>query len=251
MPPRRVSDLSPQTVRDLSEGRRESRDLVEAMAVDLAALFTGAIPDAPTPLRRRVRDAATLPYPKRMRAAADAAFDHLGEGGVNRLAAHASDTVRGWACLIVARVPGWSLPRRLDAVRPLADDTHFGVREWAWSGVRDAIAGDPDHAIRLLTPWAGETSANLRRFATEATRPRGVWARHIPLLKAEPERAEALLEPLRADPSGYVQDSVANWINDAAKTRPDWAIALCERWRRQSPGEATDRIRRRALRSLG
>ena len=94
-------------------------------------------------------------------------------------------------------------------------------------------------------------SERIRRFASEALRPRGVWARHIPALKEEPERGLPFTRAARADSSATVQDSVANWVHDASKTQPTWAIELCERWREESPGPATERIIKRALRSIG
>jgi 3-methyladenine DNA glycosylase AlkC len=139
----------------------------------------------------------------------------------------------------------------LQAVSRFAADPHFGVREIAWMAVRDEIAADVAGAVGLLQPWALHADANIRRFASEATRPRGVWCAQIEALKQQPWRGLSLLEPLRADPSRYVQNSVANWLNDAAKTQPDWVREICGRWSRESPGAATTYIVRRGQRSLG
>ena len=77
-----------------------------------------------------------------------------------------------------------------------------------------------------------------------------MWCGHLPELKEFPEPALELLETLRADPSKYVQDSVANWLNDASKSRPDWVKAVTRRWVKESATDHTQRIVRRALRSL-
>lgn len=165
------------------------------------------------------------------------------------LATHPSDIARCWAAQWVMFS---SMPMRakFDAVRRFAADPHFGVREVAWMAVRDEVVGDVDGAVRLLLPWVRDADPNIRRFASEATRPRGVWCAQVETLKREPWRGLPLLEPLRADPSRYVQNSVANWLNDASKTQPEWVEDTCTRWERESRAPSTAYIVRRARRSI-
>lgn len=231
--PRSRADVPRARLDELESGQAESRDLVEGLAMDLGKLAACLVPGAVLP-------AGT--YVQRMRAGGELLRAQTSRR-LGTFSRHRSDTVRAWACF--AQCSGIAVESALTAVRPYADDAHFGVREWAWMAVREAVAADPDRAIALLTPWTAEASANLRRFASEVTRPRGVWCAHIHLLRDEPQRGLPILAPLRADPEKYVQDSVANWLNDAAKTRPDWVRATLAAW-----PDAAPRIRTRGARSL-
>ena len=117
----------------------------------------------------------------------------------------------------------------------------------AW---RPNLMTNLEPGLKLLESWTRIEDANLRRFASEASRPRGVWCAHLQSLKDNPELAISILEPLRSDAAKYVQASVANWLNDASKTRPDWVEETCARWLLESPSTETKWIANRALRSL-
>jgi 3-methyladenine DNA glycosylase AlkC len=105
-------------------------------------------------------------------------------------------------------------------------------------------------SIKILTKWSQSADENVRRFASESTRPRGVWCAHIEILKQNPALALPILENLKADSAKYVQDSVGNWLNDASKTQPDFVQHLCAKWTLESPAKSTEYIVKKALRTL-
>jgi len=245
-----TQNVTPERRSELNQGAPTAH-LTEMLVIDFAQLMQAAVPDAGKTAITTMQAEAASGFTKRMALAGRLLYERFGQAGVGRLVAHGSDTVRGWACYLIAALPDLTLEQRLEHIRPLADDAHFGVREWAWIALRPALAAELEHAIALLQPWTGERSEALRRYASEALRPRGVWCAHISALKAKPGTGLPLLEPLRADESVYVQDSVANWLNDASKDQPDWVRRVCARWLKGTPKPATARICKRALRTVG
>lgn len=247
---RGVKDIGAARLAQLNAGA-PATTLTECLAVDFAALMQAVAPQVGADAIAQMRAQAATGISKRMAVAARILNDHLGRDADAALNAHGSDTVRGWACFLVGEQPDLPLQARLDRIRPLADDAHFGVREWAWLAVRPRLADDLEASVQALRPWTRDPSERVRRFASESLRPRGVWCAHIAALKSDPAIALPLLDPLRADPAVYVQDSVANWLNDASKDQPAWVRAVCARWLADGPCAATERICKRALRSIG
>lgn len=227
----------------LDTAQAEASNLMEGLSINFTTLVATLSPQAKIP----VWDKGIT---RKMRQAADAIHAAEGIRSAASLAKIPSDTARGIAAFIAMMPPAEALPQRLKRIRPYADDSHFGVREWAWMAIRPYLAEDLPQAIALLTPWTADRSTYIRRFAVEALRPRGVWCLHIDALKVDPSPALPLLTPLRNDPEKYVQDSVSNWLNDAAKTRPEWVNEVCDTWLRESPTPITQRIARRARRSI-
>lgn len=251
----RFRDIPPELIALLNRGKIETATLTEQAAMDFATVLRESLRDWSGDVAALERmDFAKHGLVKRMELAGRA----LGESGafgsepaLQQLTVHPVDTVRGFACFVIALHPGLGFAEKFTAIRPLAADRHFGVREWAWLALRPLVASAPLDAIALLNGWTTEADANLRRFAVEITRPRGVWAKHIPLLQAEPWRGLPLLEPCRRDEARYVQDSVANWLNDAARSQPEWVQALCREWlMNHADDNACRYISRRAQRNL-
>jgi len=246
----RMADIPPHVIAGLNAGELEAVTLVESLAMDYGLLLPAVAPDAGEETIRLMVEAQQLKVTGRMKASGQILHDRYGLDGVAKFAKHRSDTVRGWAASIIGSAPKLTLKQRLTHIADLADDPNAGMREWAWMVLRPHIIAELDLALKLLEPWAHHASANLRRFASEATRPRGVWCAHIEALKQEPERALHLLDPLYSDPSRYVQNSVANWLNDAGKSQPNFVHQTCARWQKQSKSKETQYIVKRAMRSL-
>ena len=255
----RIALISDEVLQALNAGAVPTANLNEFLAIDLHLLVPAVARDIGLdPTHERLQDTLAMlgsfkPM-KRHGLISHALYDMAAQSAdpdavAQCLVTHPSDVARGWASDWV-RYSGWPLARQLHAQQRFAADPHFGVREMAWVAVRDEVVANLDEALDLLQPWVRDGHEYIRRFASELTRPKGVWCAPIKVLQAEPQRALHLLEPLRADPSRYVQNSVANWLNDASKTQGPWVESVCTRWLAESADDATGYIVRRARRTL-
>ena len=256
----RRTEIPPAVLAGLNAGELESVNLVEWLAIDMPTLLRNVAPQVGLAAEAASLGAAAdalagLGIVKREKGIGAALFRAL-DGHPDRvaifeaLASHTSDMVRAWAAFVLLADERLTQPERLGATRRFAADPAVGVRECAWDSFRPYLVQDLSAGLALLEAWVRDTDPNIRRFASEVTRPRGVWTPHIPALKDNPQQALGLLEPLKSDPSRYVQNSVANWLNDASKSQPDWVQAVCTRWLDESPTKETRYIVNRALRTL-
>jgi 3-methyladenine DNA glycosylase AlkC len=238
----RLSAVTPELRAQLEAGSLETATLSEGLAIRMDRLMHAAFPALPA---GKIDPAAGVVA--RMMQAGAVLRAGLTADALESASRHASDTVRGWAAFAMGQDEARPSMHRLAAIRALAADSHFGVREWAWMAVRAIIVAEPEASIEILTLWTADPDPNVRRFACEATRPRGVWAASIPVLRKQPDLGLPILMPLRRDPERYVEDSVANWLNDSGKDRPDWLRTLLTQWQQEG---VSARLLARAGRSL-
>jgi 3-methyladenine DNA glycosylase AlkC len=101
--------------------------------------------------------------------------------------------------------------------------------------IRAFIDAHPERTMAELTKWSKDKNYHVRRLVSEGTRPSLPWARRLSL---DPTVPIALLDNLHADPTRYVTRSVANHLNDIAKSQPELVLETLSRW--QSTGKQAD-----------
>ncbi len=115
--------------------------------------------------------------------------------------------------------------------------------------IRPFLNRFPDRTLEVLAGWTSHPHYHVRRLVSEGTRPRLPWSGRIAV---GPERTLPLLDRLFADSTRFVTRSVANHLNDIAKTDPGLAVSTVARWQagqRQREGEM-EWMARHALRTL-
>jgi 3-methyladenine DNA glycosylase AlkC len=259
-PAQRRDDIPADVLQALSEGRIESISLAEWYAIDYRVLLQTVLPQVGLAEDVEKADALYKKFADEKGITRIKSVGRLLHGLtknrpdrdeiLDKLAAHTSDAVRAWAAWMIAADDDLSLDKRLETAKRFATDRAISVRENAWDSFRRHVIADLDRGLQLLEPWVHDEDKNIRRCAVEGTRPRGVTTVHIVALKKDPELALRLIEPVRSDPSRYVQNAVANWLNDASKDAPEWVVDLTDQWSEESPTKETSYIVNRALRTL-
>ncbi|NOU20089.1 MAG: DNA alkylation repair protein [Bacteroidales bacterium] len=254
-----TKDIPKDILEELNNGQIETANLVEWLAVNQRLL-----------LENLLKNSGRIKYLKPIltdidnlkKQTVNTINEAIGTGLFNQstlnsdteiltiIATHKSDLVRCWATYTIGRNQKLNIKQILQQIQPFSADNHFGVREICWLAVRPIIAKNLTESLEILSKWTSHKDENIRRFSSEATRPRGVWCEHIEELKQNPELGLPILEPLKSDKSKYVQGSVGNWLNDASKTQPEFVIDICNKWEKESKTKETAYIIKKALRTI-
>ncbi len=256
---RSIKEIPATILEQLTKGELESANLIEWLAVNQIDLLTNILTQLGKlhylePVSKSVDILKKKTVNTINEAIGTALFELAYKDGdaifLYQMANHHSDSVRCWAIFSVAKNTNLSLAQLLDGIQPFAADKHFGVREISWIALRPIIAQNLKESIMLLAKFIAHSDENIRRFAVEITRPRGVWCHHIETLKQNPHLAISILEPLKSDSAKYVRDSLGNWLNDASKTQPDFVKNTALKWLKESPTKETAYVIKKALRTI-
>lgn len=252
---RSLKDLNPEVIEYLNKGLIETKNLMEWLATDQLALLKLVLIDLG---KEKWYSDFEVAINAQKKPTANSNTKVIGQtfgllttdkSIYKVLKSHTSDLVRCWSC--------WAESTHFDSVTDLisamksyAADTHFGVREVVIFASKERMIEDLDIAIDILSKWTKDKDENIRRFAVESLRPVGVWTKKTPTFQEYPEKGIPLIEPLNSDSSKYVRDSVANWLNDASKSQPDWVKSICVKWEKESPTKETAYIVKKGLRTI-
>ncbi|WP_109437292.1 DNA alkylation repair protein [Aquimarina sp. AU119] len=252
---RSLKDLNPEVIEYLNAGKIETKNLMEWLAIDQLVLLKTVLKTANKmdwhESFEEAVNAQKKPTSNSTTKIIGQTFAQLSNADFAKeyLANNPSDMVRCWGCWAESLFQN-SIKSLLDAMRSHAADRHFMNREVVIFASKERIIDDLDIATRILSGWVTEEDENVRRYVAEALRPIGVWTKKISEFQENPKKGLPFLEPLKSDPSKYVRDSVANWLNDASKSQPDWVKTVCARWEKESMTKETIYIVKKGLRTI-
>ena len=133
-----------------------------------------------------------------------------------------------------------------DAMALLAELTGRLTSEFA---IRTLLRHDLDRALDIIAAWTGSPDDDVRRLASEGTRPYLPWAVRVPAITARPGCTVPLLDALYRDGNEAVRRSVANHLNDLSRDNPDLVVETARRWL-ADPAPHTAALCRHGLRTL-
>ncbi|NKI32500.1 DNA alkylation repair protein [Muricauda sp. DJ-13] len=252
---RSLKDINPEVLDYLNQGKIETANLMEWLAIDQQALLKVVLEETEKvnwlPSFEEAINSQKKPTANSNTKVIGETFAQLtsDDGFYQYLKSHTSDVVRCWACWAESLLQD-EIGTLLNISKFYAADKHFGVREVVIFASKDRMNEQLEECVTELSKWTTSKDENIRRFVAEAMRPVGVWVKKIEAFQENPAKGLPLLEPLKSDPSKYVRDSVGNWLNDASKSKPEWVIEVCSRWQKESQTKETAYIIKKALRTI-
>ncbi len=104
------------------------------------------------------------------------------------------------------------------------------MRNTSEYAIRPYVIHHYEKTMKQMSQWSLDSNFHVRRLSCEGLRPRLPWAKKLQIFIDNPAPLIPILNNLKADKSKYVQNSVANCINDIIKDNLEVATKLIESW---------------------
>jgi len=224
-----------------------------ATAKNLTKAIRAALPAAKLPtLSRAAAQLADLSLRERADLLRDALLTDIPGDYAELARVIRAGTFTGWmiwpvtSAIATKAVEDGSQEAFDDAMALLAALTGLLTSEFA---IRTLLRHDLDRALATVLTWTHNDDVDVRRLASEGTRPYLPWSVRVPELLKDPGVTVPILDALYRDPSDYVRRSVANHLNDLSRDNPALVVTTAKRWL-DTPDENTVRVVRHGLRTL-
>lgn len=103
--------------------------------------------------------------------------------------------------------------------------------------IRPFINTYPDETLAELDKWSTHGNYHVRRLVSEGTRPLLPWSGRLSI---DPRSPLPLLDKLHTDSTRYVTRSVANHLNDIAKSDAGLVVSTLRRWKKLKQQDAVE-----------
>lgn len=196
--------------------RFDAREFVEAIATELPSLELKPRIEC---IARQLRNHLDDDYPAALAQVVEVA---RGEPPISGFAA--------WPLCTFVELFGLDHPTAsLDAME------HLTKRASCEFAIRPYLRDHFEEAYATLERFTAHDDEDVRRLPSEGTRPLLPWGMRVKRLTEDPRPGIDLLQRLRHDSSETVRRSVANHLNDVAKSDPELVISVARRWMAEDP----------------
>ena len=132
-----------------------------------------------------------------------------------------------WIMPIAKYVEKYGLSDFDISMQAISEITKRNTGEYA---IRPFLEQDFDRTFKAMKIWSKSENKHIRRLSCEGLRPRLPWAKKLQICIDQPELLLPILNQLKNDSSKYVQNSVANCVNDILKDNFEIGQSLIKDW---------------------
>lgn len=152
-----------------------------------------------------------------------------------------------WLMPIAKYVEKYGLDDFATSMKIIEEITKRNTGEYT---IRPFLQTNLEKTLSVMEKWSVSNNRHVRRLASEGVRPRLPWAKKLDVFIEDPRPILPILNQLKNDPSKYVQNSVANCLNDILKDNPTIGKEIINEWTKGVTTKECKWIIKHALRNF-